>query len=65
MRAQWPISCTAARLITTGGGRLAVVTGVAEAVGLGFASYGAHEAGSNTQSTSDKRFEDTIGRKQS
>ena len=43
----------------------AAVTGVAEAVGLGFASYGAHEAGSNTRSTSEKRFEDTIGRKQS
>jgi hypothetical protein len=65
MRAQVPISCTAARLIATGGGRLAVVTGVAEAVGLGFASYGAHEARPNTRSTSEKRFEDTIGRKQS
>jgi hypothetical protein len=39
--------------------------GGAKAVGLGFASYGAHEAGSNTRSTSEKRFEDTIGRKRS
>jgi L-amino acid N-acyltransferase YncA len=44
---------------------LAVMTGVAEAVGLGFASYSAHEARPNTRSTSEKRFEDTIGRKQS
>ena len=49
----------------SGGGRLAVVRGVAETVGLGFASYGAHEARPNTRSTSEKRFEDTIGRKQS
>jgi hypothetical protein len=49
----------------SGGGRLAVVRDVAETIGLGFASYGAHEARPNTRSTSEKRFEDTIGRKQS
>ena len=35
------------------------------AVGLAFAAYGAHDARANMRSTSEKRFEDTIGRQQS
>jgi hypothetical protein len=46
-------------------GRPLLCDGRRGAVGLAFASYGAHDARPNMRSTSEKHFEDTIGRQQS